>query len=530
MFLASLDQTVVGTALPRIVTDLNGASLYAWVVSSYLLSSTVTVPIYGKFSDVFGRKVMLIIGVCLFLVGSWLSGASQNMSQLVAFRAIQGLGAGALFPIVMAIIGDLYSPRERGRFQGLFGAVFALSFIVGPFIGGWITDHISWHWVFYVNVPFGIAALIVLVTVLPSAGHRQASIRDLDYLGIVLFTAGVVPFMLGLTNKGNVNSSGQLANWTDPDVGGLIVVGLVILVAFLFAELRAKEPIIPLDLFKNRDYAVSMAAVFAFGIAMFAAVIFMPRFYQTVRGISATASGYYIWPLLVGLMGGSIGTGLLISRIGRYKWLMTSGAVVMLVGGFLMTHITAGISDWELWAWMLVLGFGIGPAMAGYTVVVQNAVPADRLGVATSTLTFLRQIGASVGLAAAGTIFSSSFANRLPQNLADAGVPQTLIPQLVKLSGALQNVGNGRALLEHLLPAQAQPLIPAIIAGANNTLALAIGDLFWITIVSGVLGLAFTLLLHDRPLRSAAEMRSSSLADGADGEGAPIAPAATELA
>ena len=527
MFLASLDQTVVGTALPRIVTDLNGASLYSWVVSSYLLSSTVTVPIYGKFSDVFGRKLMLIIGVCLFLAGSWLSGASQNMNELVVFRAIQGLGAGALFPIVMAIIGDLYSPRERGRFQGLFGAVFALSFIVGPFIGGWITDNVSWHWVFYVNVPFGVASLVVLALVLPSAGHPQASIRDLDYLGIVLFTAGVVPFMLGLTNKGNVNSSGQLANWTDPDVGGLIVIGLAVLVVFLFAESRAKEPIIPLDLFKERDYAVSMAAVFAFGIAMFAAVIFMPRFYQTVRGISATASGYYIWPLLVGLMGGSIGTGILISRIGRYKWLMTGGAVVMLIGGFLMTHLTAGVPDWQLWAWMLILGLGIGPAMAGFTVVVQNAVPMNRLGVATSTLTFLRQIGASVGLAAAGTIFSSSFANRLPANLAEEGVPSSLIPQLAKLSGALQNVGNGRALLEHILPAQLQPLIPKIIAGANNALALSIGDLFWITIVSGVLGLACTLILRDRPLRTASELRASAGLQGTDGEVAAPEPVAT---
>src|ERR1700730_8696799 len=474
MFLSSLDQTVVGTALPRIITDLNGANLYAWVVTAYLLTSTITVPIYGKFSDVFGRKVMLMSGVSLFLLGSWLSGASQNMTQLVLFRAIQGLGAGALFPIVLAIIADLYSPRERGRFQGLFGAVFGVSFIVGPFIGGWITDNISWHWVFYVNVPFGVASLIVLATVLPSAGHRKASIRDLDYLGIVLFTAGVVPFMLGLTNKGNVNSSGQLASWTDPDVGGLIIVGLVILVIFLFIETRAKEPILPLDLFKDRDYAVSMAAVFAFGIAMFAAVIFMPRFYQTVRGISATASGYYIWPLLVGLMGGSIGTGLLISRLGRYKWLMTGGAVVMLIGGFLMTHLTAGVSDWELWLWMLILGLGIGPAMAGYTVVVQNSVPMNRLGVATSTLTFLRQIGASVGLAIAGTIFSSSFANRLPVNLAEGGIPQPVIAQLVKLSGALQNVGNGRALLEQVLPGQLQSLIPKVIAAANNALALSI--------------------------------------------------------
>jgi hypothetical protein len=376
-------------------------------------------------------------------------------------------------------------------------------------------------------LPFGVASLIVLALVLPSAGHPQASIRDLDYLGIVLFTAGVVPFMLGLTNKGNVNSSGQLANWTDPDVGGLIGIGLAVLVVFLFAESRAKEPIIPLDLFKERDYAVSMAAVFAFGIAMFAAVIFMPRFYQTVRGISATASGYYIWPLLVGLMGGSIGTGILISRIGRYKWLMTGGAVVMLIGGFLMTHLTAGVSDWELWAWMLILGLGIGPAMAGFTVVVQNAVPVNRLGVATSTLTFLRQIGASVGLAAAGTIFSSSFANRLPANLAEEGVPSSLIPQLAKLSGALQNVGNGRALLEHILPAQLQPVIPKIIAGANNALALSIGDLFWITIVSGVLGFACTLILRDRPLRTASELRASAGLQGGDGEVAAPEPVAT---
>src|ERR1700730_12808175 len=508
LFLASLDQTVVGTALPRIVTDLNGASLYAWVVTAYLLSSPVTVPIYGKFSDVFGRKVMLMIGVCLFLAGSGLSGAAQNMSQLVAFRAVQGLGAGALLPIVLTTIADLYSPRERGRFQGLFGAVFGLSFIVGPFIGGWITDHVSWRWVFYVNVPVGVAALPVLAIVLPSAGRRQASIRDLDYLGIVLFTAGVVPFMLGLSNKGSVSSTGQLANWTDRDVGGYIVLGLVVLAVFLFFEARAKEPILPLDLFKHRDYAVSMAAVFVFGVAMFAAVIFMPRFYQTVRGISATASGYYIWPLLVGLMGGSIGTGQIISRVGRYKWLMVGGAFVMIVGGFLLNHLTAGVSDWVLWLWLLVLGLGVGPAMAGYTVVVQNLVPMNRIGVATSTLTFLRQVGGSVGLAGAGTIFASSFASRLPTNLAEQGVPQPLINEPVKLSRILQNVGNGRGVLQHVLPPQLQPLIPKIITGANNAMALAIGDLFWVTVLAGVLGLAFTLALRDLPLRSGAEMQA----------------------
>ena len=508
LFLASLDQTVVGTALPVIVTDLNGASLYSWVVTAYLLSSSVTVPIYGKFSDVFGRKVMLIIGVSLFLAGSWLSGASQNMNQLVAFRTIQGLGAGALFPISIALIGDMYTARERGRFQGLFGGVFAISFIVGPLIGGWITDHVSWHWVFYVNVPIGIAALAVIATVLPSAGRRQASIGDLDYLGIALFTAGVVPFMLGLTNKGEPNASGQLPNWTDPNVGGLMALGLVILVVFLFAESRAKEPIIPLDLFRGRDYSVSMAAVFVFGIAMFAAILFMPRFYQTVRGISATASGYYIWPLLVGLTGGSIGSGLLISRVGRYKWLMVGGGVLMVIGGYLLTRLTADISDWTLWAYMLILGFGIGPSLAGFTVVIQNLVPLKSLGVATSTLTFSRQIGASVGLAVAGTVFSTQFANRLPKTLAAHGVPEQAIPQLVNLSELLQNVGNGQAILDRIFTGPAAGLIPKIIAAANDAFSLAIGDLFWVTVIAGAAGLAFTLVLQDLPLRSAREIRA----------------------
>jgi MFS family permease len=228
-------------------------------------------------------------------------------------------------------------------------------------------------------------------------------------------------------------------------------------------------------------------------------------------------------------MGGSIGTGLLISRLGRYKWLMTAGAVVMLVGGFLMTHLTAGVSDWVLWSWMLVLGLGIGPAMAGYTVVVQNSVPMDRLGVATSTLTFLRQIGASIGLAAAGTIFSSSFASRLPTNLAEEGVPQSLIAQLVKLSGALQNVGNGRALLEQALPGPLQALIPKVIAGADNALALSIGDLFWITLVAGALGLVCTLILRDLPLRTAAELRSGAAAGG-DGHVAVVGANVSESA
>jgi EmrB/QacA subfamily drug resistance transporter len=526
LFLSSLDQTVVGTALPRIVTDLNGAELYSWVVTAYLLASTITVPVYGKFSDVFGRKPMLLIGVGLFLVGSWLSGLSQNMGELIIFRALQGLGAGAIFPIVIAVIGDLFTARERGRYQGLFGAVFGLSFIVGPFIGGWITDNISWHWVFYVNLPVGVAALVVLATVMPNPPRPQASARDLDYLGIAVFSAGVVPLLIGLTNKGLTDSSGQLYAWTDPRVGGLIALGGVLLAIFVFVESRAKEPIVPLELFWGRDYSTSMGAVFLFGIAMFTAVIFLPRFYQTVHGISATESGYLIWPLLVGLIGGSVLGGQLISRTGRYKWLMVASTVLLMIGSFLMTHLTLSTSDPELWGWMFLFGAGLGPSLAGFTVVVQNAVPLNRLGVATSTLTFFRQIGGSVGLAIADTVFASTFASRLPVSLRAHGIPQPLIDQLVKQSNALQGVGNLSALLRGVLPPQAQPLVPGIVTAVHEAFTVAVANLFWISLIAGAMALVCTLILRDIPLRSATELRQETLAEAPQAAPTPrLAPA-----
>jgi len=502
MFLASLDQTVVGTSLPRIVTDLQGSDRYTWVVTAYLLTSTVTIPVYGKFSDVYGRKAMLLVGVGLFLIGSWLSGLSQSMNQLIAFRALQGLGAGALMPVAMATIGDLFTPRERGRYMGLFGAVFGISFLVGPFVGGWLTDNISWHWVFYVNVPVGLTALAALATLLPNRRLEASRARDLDYLGVAVFVAAVVPLLIGLTYKGKVNTStGQLYNWTDANVGGLIALGVILLVIFVVVEMRAAQPIIPLDLFKNRDYAVSMTAVFLFGVAMFTAVIFMPRFYQTVRGVSATTSGYYIWPILLGLMGGSIGTGQLISRFGRYKWLISGSAVLLLVGAFLMTHLRPDTNDWMLWLWMLVLGLGIGPSMAGFTTVVQSFVPMHRLGAASSTLTFLRQIGASMGLAIAGTVFSSAFQSELPTSLRNQGVTQPLIDVLLKQAGVLQGVGNRAGLLAHVLPAQAHPLIPQILSGVNDAFAKSTGTVFWIALAAGGAALVVSLAIRDLELK-----------------------------
>jgi EmrB/QacA subfamily drug resistance transporter len=509
LFLSALDQTVVGTALPRIVTDLHGNGLYTWVVTAYLLTSTITVPIYGKLSDIYGRKIMLLIGISIFLAGSWLCGLSQDMNQLILFRSLQGLGAGALFPISLAVIGDLFTPRERGRYQGLFGAVFGLSFIIGPFVGGWLTDNASWHWVFYVNMPIGLAALAVIATVLPNFHpDTGVTLRDLDYLGIALFTAGVVPLLIGLTNKGLTDSHGKLYEWTDPSVGGLILLGLIVLIAFLFVEARAKQPIIPLNLFRIRTYSATNLATFMVAFGMFASIIFLPRYFQAVRGISATESGYMIWPLLVGLIGSSIGGGMLISKTGRYKLLMVTAMCLLIVASFLMTHLTSYTTDPYLWFWMLLMGMGIGPAMSGFTVVVQNVAPPAQLGVATSTLTFLRQVGGSVGLAIAGTVFSQSFTQKLPGALTANGVPSRLAQAFGSGSSATRGNSGGNltgvgltSQLRQTLPSSLQPLIPRIITGIHDAFSLAIGNVFWITFAASIVALGAVFVIQEVPLR-----------------------------
>jgi EmrB/QacA subfamily drug resistance transporter len=522
--MAALEMTVVSTAMPTVIGDLGGIRHYSWVFTAYLLSSTVTVPFYGKLADLYGRKPIMLLGIALFLIGSAASGLSQSMNQLIVFRTLQGLGAGAIFPIALAVIGDLFSARERGRYQGLFGAVFGLSFIVGPFVGGWLTDNASWRWVFYVNLPIGIAALAVIATVLPYSRGRRTSVLDLDFLGIALFSLGVVPLLLGLTNKGQTDSRGVLYDWTDPRVGGLMLLGVVILAVFAVVEARAKEPIVPLDLFRNRDYAASQVAVFLFAAGMFTAVIFLPRYYQAVKGDTATQSGYEVWPLLVGLIGGSIGSGLLISRIGRYKWIIVGSTLPLIAGAYLMTHLTASTDTWTLWAWMFLLGLGVGPSLAGFTVAIQNAVPLDRLGVATSNLTFFRQIGGSVGLAVADTGFASTFTDRLPGALAARGVPQAVIQQLLAQGQALTGVGGGLASLGGSLPPQIKPLVPQIIAAVKDALAAAVAQLFWITLAAGLLALVCTLLLRDARLRGGQELRREELEAAEAPIPAPVAP------
>src|SRR5215472_12031286 len=504
MLLSSLDQTVVATALPRIVTDLQGADHYVWVVTAYMLCSTVTIPVYGKLSDVYGRKVMLLIAVGLFMAGSSLSGLSQSMNQLIGFRALQGLGAGGFYPLALSVVGDLFNPRERGKYQGAIGAVAGLSFLIGPFVGGWFTEHLSWHWIFYINIPLALVTLVAVSALLPNCRLEAANARDLDYLGLVCFLAGVLPLLIGLTAKSEVTPSTlQPYAWTDANVWGPIGTGAILLLLFVAIESRAKHALVPLDLFRKRNYALSLTLTFLTGLGGYVGIIFMPRFFQTVHHISATWSGYYILPALLGMMAGAIVGGQLVSRIGRYKWILSASLVFLILGSYLMTHLTVSTADWTIWVWLLPLGLGIGPMITTGTVIVQSLVPAHRIGAATGSLGLFNQIGAVMGLAVVGSVFSSLYEDRLPHSLAAQGIPSSLILGLDKLSGALQSVGNGQALLHSVLPPRAWPLIPQITTGANDAFAQALARSFVVTLVAGSVAFLISLALRDSQLQSA---------------------------
>jgi EmrB/QacA subfamily drug resistance transporter len=501
LFLAALDQTIVGTALPRILSDLRGTELYTWVVTVYLLTSTVTGPLYGKLSDQFGRRPLLMIGIGLFLLGSLLSGLSQTMWQLILFRGVQGLGAGALFPISLAVIGDLFSPRERGRYQGLFGGVFAIAMLVGPFLGGFLTDNISWHWIFFVNIPVGFVALAVIWRLLPAISHPERVI-SIDYLGAAVFTAGVVPILLGLTNK-------QSNDWADPSVGGLILLGLALLALFVWVESRAKDPILHIDLFRNRTFTASVLATGLIAFGFFGGIVFIPLWFQAVQGSSATESGYQILPMMAGLMVGSIGSGQIVSRSGRYKWLLAGAMVIAGLGITLMTQLHASTSIQTLWIWLAIMGLGIGPSMAVFTIVVQNAVPFREMGVATSALTFFRQIGGSIGLAIAGTVFGSSALGRLVPQLTSAGVPPSTAELVHEhlTQGQLTSVGLdlSRDFLARLSDAERMAVVqylPNVAAGIREAISVAIANAMWFGVGAALVAAVVTIfILPELPLR-----------------------------
>ena len=524
LFLGALDQTIVSVALPTIVTELGGQSLLTWTITIYLLTSTISVPFYGKLSDLYGRKPLLMIGIGLFLAGSALSGLSQDMTQLIIFRGIQGLGAGALFPISLAVIGDLFTPAERGKYQGLFGAVFGLSSVIGPLLGGFLTEQISWHWIFYVNLPIGVVALAVIWRLLPTVRRPDAS-RNLDYLGAAVFTFAVGSLLIGLTNK-------QTADWAAFEVGGLILIGLVLGAVFVLVESRAKEPIVPLDLWKDRTYASSIVATFLISVGFFGAAVFLPQWFQFVQGATPTNSGLYSLALLAGLIVSSMGAGYLVSRTGRYKSIVIGGLAIMAVGLLLMTNIRADTPLPVLWAWMFVTGFGIGPTLSVFTIIVQNAVPMRALGVATSNLTFFRQIGGSVGLALIGTVFANRLTAEIPTQVAAAGVPPQVVDQFAAAGRdgtSLVVVGQdlGQSILagvpEQLRPL-VEPIIPNIVFGIHQAFSIAVSEVFRIGVGTTIAALLASLAMRELPLRtSLGTQRDGVPAHAGDGAAASIA-------
>ena len=454
LLLEALDQTIVGTALPKIVGELQGFDRYTWVVTAYLLASTTMIPIIGKLSDQFGRKWFFVAGVLIFLLGSALSGASQTMNQLIAFRALQGLGAGTGIALVFTVVGDIFPPAERARWQGIFAGVYGFSSVVGPTIGGWLTDHgpllgnlvtdaTRWRWVFYINLPLGIIALVVLLIYLPTNISMRsneftgwAAFRRIDGLGAILASSATICLLLGLTWGGN-----QTYDWTSPQVISTLIAAAVLYIAFFIAERFAKEPILPLDLFRNQVFAADALLGLTTGMVLLSLVIYLPLFLQGVLGESATNSGEVITPLTVSLVVGSAISGIIIGRFQRYQLITILGSLVLTAGVFLMTFWTASTSLLTATITMVIAGIGLGIFFSVVTLAVQNALPRSRMGTGTGAITYLRSLGQTLGVAIVGTIVNNTIATELATRLPASAVKQ-LTPAGLKFATNTQVLIN----------------------------------------------------------------------------------------
>ena len=501
MLLASLDQTIVSTAMPRVIADLQGFDRYTWVSTAYLLTSTVMVPIYGKLSDLIGRKPIFLFGVVIFLIGSALSGASQSMNQLIAFRAFQGIGAGALMPIAIAIIGDLFTPRERGKWQGLTGGVWGLSAIIGPTLGGWITQNSTWRWIFYVNLPVGLVAMLVLIFLMPTLRGKARQV-SIDYIGAALLVLGTVPLLLGFT------WAGTQYDWLSPQIISLFAGAAVVLTFFMlyqaWLERRGGQPIIEPSLFKNSIFSVSTVVTIIFGMGLFGSIFFIPLFVQGVVGSSATNSGLILTPLMLTSIVGSIVSGQLVSRLGKYKWIAIFGMVVSVIGTYMLVRLDVHSTNTDVLLAMLVLGLGMGFGMALYTLVVQNALP-KKIGQATSALVFFRQIGGTIGLAAMGSVMTSAY---LPafQNALPAAVKRVVPAQLLAAFNNPQILLSPDALAQMQSRAAAAgpgavALLNQVIEAVRTGLAQGIHNVFVLSLVIMILGLISVFFLKEITLK-----------------------------
>jgi EmrB/QacA subfamily drug resistance transporter len=498
MLLAALDQTVVGTALPRIVASLGGFEHYAWVVTAYLLASTVSIPLYGKLSDIYGRRIFFLGGMVIFLAGSALAGTSQDMTQLIIYRGIQGLGAGALMPIAQAIIGDIFPPAERGKWQGLIIAVFGLTTIIGPTLGGWITDNWGWRWVFYVNMPLGAIAILTAGFVLPRTVRRMR--HTIDYLGAIILVAGAVSLLLAFSWAGT-----QYA-WNSGQIIGLFIAAAVLLTLVFWLETRTAEPIITPQLFKNSIFLVAVIAMFLVSAGMFGAILYLPLFAQGVLGESATNSGFVLTPLMVGFMFSSIVGGQLLSRTGRYKILAIIGFAVAAVGMFLLSRMAVTTTQGEVIRNMIITGLGIGVMISLFTIVVQNAFPYRQLGEVTASLNFFRSIGSTIGVAVMGTILTNVFQSDLQSNM-----PQALTRLAAARHLPLAQL-NPQALLDPsqfgqlqhsfaVFGAQGLALFHQFVEAIRVSLSSAITNVFFLGFIIMLLGLFSVLFLREIPLR-----------------------------
>lgn len=491
LFLAALDQTIVATALPAIIADLSGIRLLAWVSTGYLVASTTMVPVYGKLSDLYGRRVIVLFGIVVFLLGSALSGIAGTMLQLIFFRVLQGVGAAALTSTAFAVPADLYSPAERARYTGFFGVVFAVSSVVGPYLGGFLTDTLSWRWVFYVNVPVGALALFLTITKMPPlrSGHRL----PIDWAGTGLLVTAVVPFLLALT------FDKQVYPWASPLVLGLFALSAVAVALFIAVEVRAPSPVLPLELFGNRTIAlVSLASVFM-GAAFMGAVFFLSLFMVNVVGVSATAAGTTLMPLTLAVVTGAMGSSQLVYRVGRYKAVIISGFAVAVIGYILLATMDTAVTRWGVTWRMIVLGIGLGPAMPLLNLAAQNAAPRGKVGAATAARQFFMQIGSVVGLALFGVVLANVVAAEMRSGLGPlvAQLPPAMRAQVnLQLSGSRADRG---AAMQDVLPAQVRPAARAVV---RRAFAAAVTRIYAYSAVALAVALFVLLALPEAPLRT----------------------------
>ena len=495
LLLAALDQTIVATALPRVVAELGGFEHFAWVFTAYMLASTVGLPIAGKLSDLYGRKPLYMIGIAVFMVGSILSGISQSMMQLIVFRGLQGLGAAVIMANAFAIVGDLFPPAERGKWQGIFGAVFGIASIVGPLTGGFITDNLSWRWVFYINLPVGLAAAVVLLRAMPHIRATTAK-RTIDFKGAAALIAAAVSALLVFTWANNTYS------WTSPQVVGLMVFSLIMFVLFWMLEKRAVDPVLPPTLFTNRIFNVAVGVVFLTGIAMFGAIIFLPLFMQTVVGTSATGSGAVLTPMMLSMVVGSFVSGQIVSRTGHYRFLGVAGLALMVIGLFLFSRMGTETSYGTVVRNMVIMGAGLGTAFPSYIVSVQNAFPHRMLGVVTSSIQFFRSMGGTCGAAIMGSLLAARMTTYLSQTVAREVASGTLLPDVASAMADELSSSNALNALNGLNGTGTISGVPeAFIDPLREALSSSLHDVFLLAMFITIAGAVLAVFLKEIPLR-----------------------------